>query len=56
MVQFLLFAVDGFGFQDLASWTRMLTCPCWPRLGAVEVPQLQFLDWCGQLIMAMVSS
>ena len=20
-------------FQDLSSWTRMLTCPCWPRLG-----------------------
>ena len=30
------------GFQHLASWTRMLTCPCWPRHGVVE------------LIMAMV--
>ena len=20
-------------FQDLASWTRLLTCPCWPRHG-----------------------
>ena len=30
-------------FQDLASWTRVLTCPCWPRHEVVE------------LIMAMVS-
>ena len=28
------------------SWTSLLTCPCWPRHGAVEVPQLQFIDWC----------
>ena len=28
------------------SWTRLLTCPCWPRHGGVEVPQLQFIDWC----------
>ena len=32
-------------FQDLASWTRMLTCPCWPRRGVVAVLQLQFIDW-----------
>ena len=32
-------------FQDLASWTRMLTCPCWPRHGVVAVLQLQFIDW-----------
>ena len=30
----------------LGSWTRLLTCPCWPRQGVVEVPQLQFIDWC----------
>ena len=28
------------------SWTRLLTCPCWSRHGVVEVPQLQFIDWC----------
>ena len=37
------------------SWTRLLTCPCWPRQGFVEVPQLQFIDWWWQLIMAMMS-
>ena len=28
------------------SWTRLLTCPRWPRHWVVEVPQLQFIDWC----------
>ena len=28
------------------SWTTLLTCPCWPRHWVVEVPQLQFIDWC----------
>ena len=34
---------------EFRSWhcllDRLLTCPCWPRHGAVEVPQLQFIDW-----------
>ena len=25
---------------------KLLTCPCWPRHGVVDFPQLQFIDWC----------
>ena len=50
-------ATTGAGCRDSAencgvsavgagSWTRLLTCPCWPRHGVVEVPQLQFINWC----------
>ena len=36
----------GVSAVGAGSWTRLLTCPCWPRQGVVEVPQLQFIDWC----------
>ena len=40
-------SAENCGFSAVgAAWTRLLTCPCWPRHGAVEVPQLQFIDWC----------
>ena len=46
MVQFLLFAVD-VRFQDLSSWTRMLTCHCWPRHGC------RAHHGCGELFRAV---
>ena len=46
----------GVSAVGAGSWTRLLTCPCWPRLGVVEVPQLQFVDWWWQLVMATMSS
>ena len=36
----------GFSAVGADFRTRLSTCPCWSRQGAVEVPQLQFIDWC----------
>ena len=38
--------ICGVSAVGAGSWSRLLTCPCWPRHGVVEVPQLQFIDWC----------